>query len=47
MKELLKQAKLAKAQVAALTTRQKNAALEAMAQGYVDLYKQLAPGGCL
>ena len=36
MKELLKQAKLAKAQVAALTTRQKNAALEAMAQGLLD-----------
>ena len=36
MKELLKQAKEAKAQVAALTTRQKNAALEAMAQGLLD-----------
>mgnify|MGYP004467604587 FL=1 len=36
MKELLKQAKLAKAQVAALTTRQKNAALEAMAQGLLE-----------
>ena len=36
MKELLEQAKLARAQVAALTTRQKNAALEAMAQGLLD-----------
>ena len=36
MKELLEQAKAARAEVAALTTRQKNAALEAMAQGLLD-----------
>ena len=36
MKELLEQAKGARAEVAALTTRQKNAALEAMAQGLLD-----------
>ena len=36
MKELLEQAKGAKAEVAALTTRQKNAALEAMAQGLLE-----------
>ena len=36
MKELLEQAKAARAEVAALTTRQKNAALEAMAQGLLE-----------
>ena len=36
MKELLEQAKAARAQVAALTARQKNAALEAMAQGLLE-----------
>ncbi len=36
MKELLEQAKAARAEVAALTTRQKNAALKAMAQGLLD-----------
>ena len=36
MKELLEQAKAARAEIAALTTRQKNAALEAMAQGLLE-----------
>ena len=36
MKELLEQAKAARVEVAALTTRQKNAALEAMAQGLLE-----------